>query len=163
MANRFLPVRHKFHLETILKSRATIIFFVGVMISLVINFWPKCQTCEDPQICLVFTECLKHGRVILEGSDACREDVLWTSGAVEILLDTTNISMSDLACENHSVKCHDVEDLKQRNCTKGWLGTADDSCKESVYSHEFDDQWPKVSCRDYFCSSDFDWRPWITS
>ena len=157
VSSRLFPVRG-FHMQTIFKSKTTIFFWFGVMLTLVTNFFPKCQTCEDPQVCLVYTQCLKYGRVMLEGSDLCHEDFMWSSVVVESLLNTTNVSMSDLACGRNDVTCHDVEDLKRRGCAKDSF-TTNQTCTVHQYSHEFDDEWPSFPCKEFFCLSEFDWLP----
>ena len=59
----------------------------------------QCQTCELPQVCLLYTECLKRGRVMLDGQDACNyKNFFWTEDALGTLLAATNVSISDLGC-----------------------------------------------------------------
>ncbi len=44
----------------------------------------QCQTCELPQVCLLYTECLKRGRVMLDGQDACNyKNFFWTSTSTQ--------------------------------------------------------------------------------
>ena len=97
----------------------------------------QCQTCELPQVCLAYTECLKHGKVMLDGRDVCRwHTFVWTADALEALLSRTNMSNSDLACERSDVTCHQVHDLKLHNCTNEGLATGSASirCKTTKFS-----------------------------
>lgn len=126
-----------------------------------ITLIPKCQTCEDPQICLVYTQCLKHGHVIFEGSDVCRDDFMLSADFVESLLNSSNVNMSDLACGRHDVTCHvKEEDLKRQDRTKD-SSTTNKLGTEYQYSHDHHDQWPYINCQDFFCQNDFDWLPSI--
>ena len=124
-------------------SRSLSSFFY-VCVSLVLTSLPahtrsplasQCGTCELPQVCLAYTEYLKHGSVILDGQDVCSfTSFVWTDNALQTLMDATNIRTSDLACERNKHTCHHAEDLKQNNCTSKVLKTVPGYCRASVFS-----------------------------
>jgi hypothetical protein len=160
VGNRILPFDFKIIYQTILRRRA-VFFFFGVMMSHTLNFWPKCQTCELPQVCLVYTECLKHGSVILDGRDACSyKNFVWTADALDTLLTTTNVSMTDMACERDDVTCYDAEDLKGQNCISEGLAIADDcrvgdDCEADACMTAVSSDWgPGVTSADICMDSD---------
>jgi hypothetical protein len=98
--------------------------FFGVLLVNPAMYWPKCHTCQLPQTCLAYTECLKHGSVLLDGRDVCKADFAWTSRGLQTLLQTTNVSLADLACEREDVICESVESLAGGVCSKpgvAWL------------------------------------------
>jgi len=99
--------------------------FFGVLLVNPAMYWPKCHTCQLPQTCLAYTECLKHGSVLLDGRDVCKADFAWTSRGLQTLLQTTNVSLADLACEREDVICESVESLAGGVCSKPELSIGD--------------------------------------
>ena len=114
MANRLLPINRRATFKAIFIRRAAICCYFCFGLRYSVGFKPKCQTCENPQVCLVYTECLKHGSVMLDGRDACRPNFWWSERALQTLLSTTNMSAADLACERIDSCCHNIEFLKDR-------------------------------------------------
>jgi hypothetical protein len=117
MGTRLLPINRRATFKAIFKRRAAVCYYFSIMLVHNVGFSPKCQTCESPQECLVYTECLKHGSVMLDGRDACRPNFWWSERALQTLLSTTNMSAADLACERTDAWCEDMESLKEANCS----------------------------------------------
>jgi len=108
---------------------------VSLSCSLTYRLTSQCGTCELPQVCLAYTECLKHGSVILDGQDVCRfTSFVWTADALQTLLTATNMSTSDLACERNELTCHHAEDLNQNNCTFKDLKAVPGYCRATMFS-----------------------------
>lgn len=116
VAFRLLPIDRLAIIKALFCRGVMVAFFLGIMLSHSVYFAPKCSTCDTPQKCLVYTECLKHGSVMLDGSDACRQHFRWSPGALEALFNATNVSAADMACEREDVWCTDVEELTKWNC-----------------------------------------------
>ena len=107
----------------------------SLLCSLAYRLASQCGTCELPQVCLAYTECLKHGSVILDGQDVCKfTSFVWTADALQSLLTATNISTSDLACERKELTCHNAEDLNHNNCTMKDLKAVPGYCRAAIFS-----------------------------
>ena len=71
----------------------------------------------------------------MDGQDVCSfTSFVWSDIALQTLMDATNISTSDLACERNKHTCYHAEDLKQNNCTSKDLKTVPGYCRASVFS-----------------------------
>ena len=86
-------------------SRGYLLLSFGVVLMISLSFWPKCQTCELPVACLLYTECLKRGSVILDGLDACMPSFRFSERGMAEMYSTTYINISDLACDRSDVFC----------------------------------------------------------
>jgi hypothetical protein len=129
MANRILPLDSTDILQTTFGPRAVLCCLFGVTFP-----WPpflfsmglqaQCQTCEYPVACLIYTECTKHGSVMLGGYEACNPGFRLTVEALEDLYTSTNLTAADLACVRDDVVCHDVDGLERHGCTDEGFATA---------------------------------------
>ena len=71
----------------------------------------------------------------MDGQDVCSfTSFVWTDIALQTLMDATNISTSDLACERNKHTCHHAEDLNQNNCTSKDLKTVPGYCRATMFS-----------------------------
>jgi len=111
-------------LQTTFGPRAVRCCIFGVALLISIGFQAQCQTCEYPVACLIHTECLKHGSVMLGGREACSPSFRLTGEALEDLFNSTDLTAADLACERDDVVCHDAEGLERHGCTDQGFATA---------------------------------------
>ena len=141
-ANRILPIDVTETLQTTFRPRAVLLSFLGVLLTTRMGYGSQCQTCEHPAACLIYTECLKHGSVMLAGYEACSPSFKLTGEALDSLLHTTNLTSADLACGRDLVVCHDVEGLERHGCTDVGLatGSADETYCDLCMSN--------LGCRD---------------
>ena len=86
-------------------SRGFLLVSFGVVLMMSLSFWPKCQTCELPVACLLYTECLRRGSVMLDGLDACRPTFRFSQRGMAEMYSTMHINISDLACDRSDVFC----------------------------------------------------------
>mmetsp|Transcript_30045 Transcript_30045/g.48432 ORF Transcript_30045/g.48432 Transcript_30045/m.48432 type:complete len:549 (+) Transcript_30045:328-1974(+) len=80
-------------------------FFFGITIWHSLTFWPRCQLCKFPTYCLYFTECLRDGVVMINGSNFCQNSVRHTEEFTLKLMEMTQMKTTDLACERADVDC----------------------------------------------------------
>lgn len=128
---RLLPASRKAMIKILFGRKRPIFFYFSFMLTYSCSWAPKCSTCESAQECLVYTECLKHGSVMLDGRDACLNGFIWSADALQTLLSTTNVSAHDLACERDDNWCKDVEELQKWDCpsTGGFWHVGDEPCR----------------------------------
>jgi hypothetical protein len=94
----------------------------------------QCQSCEHPQACLLYTECLRHGQVLLDGRDGCRLEFTWTADALRELYNRTNVSDTDLACGRDDVFCLHMDQLEETQtfCTSQIISGVDGTLSSKV-------------------------------
>lgn len=92
-------------------SKPVYCFYLGIAMYHMVAFFPRCQLCDAPQHCLLHLKCLRHGRFILDGREACRSSFGWTAQAVEDILHASNISRSDMGCDREQVWCPTLKQL----------------------------------------------------
>ena len=89
---------------------------VGMMLMHSLNFYPFCMDCGKPVSCLVFTECLFDGEVMMDGQNACtamlRHDQKYANFAVQEMLARTQVKISaeQLGCGRQDVDCFGLEE-----------------------------------------------------
>jgi len=87
--------------------KTKMVFCFGIVMWMSVAFWPKCLSCENPQECLLFTECLRDGIVILKGQNACRSTVTYDREFVAGLMNVTGVAtLDDLGCSRAHVACY---------------------------------------------------------
>ena len=92
-------------------SKPVCYFYLGAVMYHMVCFYPSCQLCLQPQHCLLYLKCLRHGTLILDGREACRISFGWTAKAVEDILHASNISRSDMGCSREHVSCPTLKHL----------------------------------------------------
>ena len=93
-------------------TKSVVCCYLGIIMYLMVAFWPRCHLCSNPQFSLVYLLCLRHGRLMLDGQNACRSTFGWTAQGVEDLLQASNISRSDMGCDRPHVHCSTYRHLK---------------------------------------------------
>jgi len=76
------------------------LFCFGVMQWSSFAFWPECHSCHMPYNCLLFTECLRDGSVLANGTNLCQLDFQHINSHVAATLLELNghVSKTDLGC-----------------------------------------------------------------
>lgn len=102
-------------------TKSVVCCYLGIIMYLVVAFWPRCHLCQQPQASLVYLLCLRHGRLMLDGQNACRSNFGWTAQGIENLLQASNISRSDMGCDRWEVVCPTHRHLKPGEvCDREW-------------------------------------------
>ena len=98
---RYIPSDKSDYHETFrrfCKDKAVWVACFGVMLRQSVAFWPKCHLCEFPYECLLFTECLKNGFFLHNGTDLCYTSFIFNSHVAAHLRAATGLSPVDLGC-----------------------------------------------------------------
>ena len=101
------------------KPRSVAVFTMGLMLMHSLNFFPTCITCSWPVHCLVFTECLFDGKVMINGKNACTQTIAnWTNYAEIAVQEMTSrtqveISPEQLGCGRQGVNCFGLETVSK--------------------------------------------------
>lgn len=88
------------------------VFTMSMMLMHSLNFFPFCMECSMPVGCLVLTECLFDGKVMMDGINACttalKEDRKYAELAVQEMLSRTQVKVSaeQLGCGRQGVDCY---------------------------------------------------------
>jgi hypothetical protein len=102
-------------------TKSVVCCYLGIIMYLMVAFWPRCHLCSNPQFSLVYLLCLRHGRLMLDGQNACRSTFCWTVQGVEDLLQASNISRSDMGYDRSEVVCPTHRHLKPGEvCDREW-------------------------------------------
>ena len=83
---RMLPLDVSCVFRRILAKRSTVFFVLGVMQMHSVTFFPNCMTCRWPVHCVLFTECLSDGEVMVNGQNACSSKVHNKTNYAELVL-----------------------------------------------------------------------------
>ena len=83
---RVLPLDVSRVFRRILAKRCTVFFVLGVMQMSSVTFFPNCMTCRWPVHCVLFTECLFDGEVMVNGQNACSSKVHNRTNYAELVL-----------------------------------------------------------------------------
>jgi len=109
----------------VLFHRPVAVFTMGLMLMHSLNFFPTCITCRWPIHCLVFTECLFDGTVMINGENACTQTITnWTNYAeiaVQGMSSRTQVEIipEQLGCGRQGVDCYGLVAARKEGC-KGW-------------------------------------------
>jgi len=109
-------------IRRVLFMKPVAVFTLGLMLMHSLNFYPICMECSRPVTCLVFTECLFDGKVMMDGMNACTtvliKDQKYADFAVQEMLSRTqvNVSAEQLGCGRQGVDCYGLEDGRKEGC-----------------------------------------------
>ena len=98
------------------------VFTMSMMLMHSLNFFPFCMECSRPVSCLVFTECLFDGKVMMDGINACtavpKKDRKYAEFAVQEMLSRTQVKVSaeQLGCGRQGVDCYGLAGGANQGC-----------------------------------------------
>ena len=98
-------------IRRVLLTKPAAVLTMGLMLMHSLNFFPNCLKCSWPVHCLVFSECLFDGNVMINGENACTTTLRNTTNYAAIVVQETRartqvqISAAQLGCGRSHVDC----------------------------------------------------------
>lgn len=116
---RMVPFDVSRAFRRVLARRFTAVFVLGVMLMHSVAYFPNCMVCRWPVHCVLFTECLFDGEVMVNGQNACSSKMHnRTNYAEQVLLERRSHAQGEILPEQlgcgrqDGVDCFGLESSK---------------------------------------------------